>query len=289
MDWIAETLGEGPLRIVIWIAVVLGLALLGLLVLRLFRGLMPGLFIAGGGKRHQRLAVVDATAVDSRRRLVLIRRDDCEHLLLIGGPTDVVVEGSIKAMPSAAEPAAIEAAAPEAIARPQPRPARPEPVHVERPPAQQRPVPELSRPGPTPEAVVDAVARARTAEAQPERKPVPEAARPEPVRPQPAPPQVQPPSAKPPISAVPPPPPLRPEAPQVSATVTPPVRPADATDADEADFSDALRAVFDGQEAAGAAPRPVAAKAGGEDDEVPSLEEEMKRLLDQLSEEKSGT
>jgi hypothetical protein len=34
--------------------------------------------------------------VDSHRRLVLVRRDDVEHLLLIGGPTDVVVERDIR-------------------------------------------------------------------------------------------------------------------------------------------------------------------------------------------------
>ena len=45
--------------------------------------------------RQPRLAVIDATAVDSRRRLVLIRRDNIEHLLMIGGPTDVVVEPNI--------------------------------------------------------------------------------------------------------------------------------------------------------------------------------------------------
>jgi flagellar protein FliO/FliZ len=45
--------------------------------------------------RQPRLAVIDATPVDSRRRLVLIRRDNVEHLLLIGGPSDVVVEPNI--------------------------------------------------------------------------------------------------------------------------------------------------------------------------------------------------
>jgi hypothetical protein len=42
-----------------------------------------------------RLAVVDAAAVDGRRRLVLVRRDNIEHLIMIGGPTDVVVEPNI--------------------------------------------------------------------------------------------------------------------------------------------------------------------------------------------------
>jgi flagellar protein FliO/FliZ len=45
--------------------------------------------------RQPRLAVIDAAPVDGRRRLVLIRRDNVEHLLIIGGPTDVVVEQNI--------------------------------------------------------------------------------------------------------------------------------------------------------------------------------------------------
>jgi hypothetical protein len=48
-----------------------------------------------------RLAVIDAAAVDGRRRLVLVRRDNVEHLLMIGGPTDIVVEPNIvRATPS---------------------------------------------------------------------------------------------------------------------------------------------------------------------------------------------
>ena len=45
--------------------------------------------------RMPRLAVIDAAAVDGRRRLVLVRRDNVEHLLMIGGPTDIVVESNI--------------------------------------------------------------------------------------------------------------------------------------------------------------------------------------------------
>ena len=45
--------------------------------------------------RQPRLAVIDHASVDARRRLILIRRDNVEHLLLIGGPTDVVVEPNI--------------------------------------------------------------------------------------------------------------------------------------------------------------------------------------------------
>jgi flagellar protein FliO/FliZ len=45
--------------------------------------------------RMPRLAVIDAAAVDGRRRLVLVRRDNIEHLLMIGGPSDIVVEANI--------------------------------------------------------------------------------------------------------------------------------------------------------------------------------------------------
>src|SRR3982074_1978683 len=51
--------------------------------------------------RMPRLAVIDAAAVDGRRRLVLVRRDNVEHLLMIGGPTDIVVEPNIvRAIPT---------------------------------------------------------------------------------------------------------------------------------------------------------------------------------------------
>ena len=50
---------------------------------------------AAARTRQPRLAVVDAAAVDGRRKLVIIRRDNVEHLLMIGGPSDVVVETNI--------------------------------------------------------------------------------------------------------------------------------------------------------------------------------------------------
>ncbi|MBN8975158.1 MAG: flagellar biosynthetic protein FliO [Rhizobiales bacterium] len=50
---------------------------------------------SAGRGRMPRLAVIDAAAVDGRRRLVLVRRDNVEHLLMIGGPSDIVVEQNI--------------------------------------------------------------------------------------------------------------------------------------------------------------------------------------------------
>lgn len=45
--------------------------------------------------RAPRLALVDTLAIDGRRKLVLVRRDSVEHLILVGGTTDVVVEPTI--------------------------------------------------------------------------------------------------------------------------------------------------------------------------------------------------
>jgi flagellar protein FliO/FliZ len=64
--------------------------------------------------RMPRLAVIDAAAVDGRRRLVLVRRDNIEHLLMIGGPTDIVVEPNIvRAMPVRDQAPARAGGAPE--------------------------------------------------------------------------------------------------------------------------------------------------------------------------------
>lgn len=78
------------------IAFLLVLALIGITAIILKRfgsGRMPS---SGGGRNRQpRLAVLDSAIVDAKRRLVLVRRDNAEHLILIGGPSDVVVETNI--------------------------------------------------------------------------------------------------------------------------------------------------------------------------------------------------
>ncbi len=72
-----------------------------------------GSSIGGGAARGRmpRLAVIDAAAVDGRRRLVLVRRDNVEHLLIIGGPTDVVVETNIVRGTASRDPAPARAPA----------------------------------------------------------------------------------------------------------------------------------------------------------------------------------
>lgn len=64
------------------------------------------LHMTGGRSRQPRLGVVDAFDLDRQRQLVLIRRDNVEHLLMIGGPNDLVIESAfIRAQPSVAVPA----------------------------------------------------------------------------------------------------------------------------------------------------------------------------------------
>jgi len=45
-----------------------------------------------GRTRPVRLALVDAFDLDRKRQLVIVRRDNTEHLLMIGGPNDLVIE-----------------------------------------------------------------------------------------------------------------------------------------------------------------------------------------------------
>ena len=139
MDWLVETIGPAAATVVTWMVAVLVVLVLLLLVLRMLRGLLPGIYVRGGKSRH-RLAVVDAAPVDANRRLILVRRDEVEHLLLIGGSGDVIVETGIGAPALQAQPAPRVQEA-QSIARQQPStqpPARSTPAE---PPASAPPAP----------------------------------------------------------------------------------------------------------------------------------------------------
>ena len=49
--------------------------------------------------RDKRLGVVETAPVDARRKLLLVRRDNVEHLIIVGGPVDMVIETGIKGRP----------------------------------------------------------------------------------------------------------------------------------------------------------------------------------------------
>lgn len=50
--------------------------------------------------RGRRLMLIESLQVDPRRQLLILRRDDVEHVVLTGGPQDVVVETGIPVDPS---------------------------------------------------------------------------------------------------------------------------------------------------------------------------------------------
>lgn len=93
-EFLLQFMGEeAAMGVQFMVALLLVLLLFGIFVwfLRL---------VTGKGRRKvisqdHRLAVLDRTQIDDTRSLLLIRRDDVEHLVMIGGPSDVVVEANI--------------------------------------------------------------------------------------------------------------------------------------------------------------------------------------------------
>jgi len=83
------------------LALLFVLGLIGLLAILLRRfgfgavRISPA-FRSKGRQAEKRLAVVEVAALDARRRLVLIRRDDTEHLVLLGNTADLLIESNIK-------------------------------------------------------------------------------------------------------------------------------------------------------------------------------------------------
>src|SRR5271165_6177820 len=104
---------EMPLALRFFLAFLIVLGLIGAIAWAL-RRFGAGRFRDTARGRQPRLAVIDHASVDGRRRLILVRRDNVEHLLMIGGPSDIVVEPNIvRAVPAARDvgraPAGIEA------------------------------------------------------------------------------------------------------------------------------------------------------------------------------------
>ncbi|PPJ46318.1 flagellar biosynthesis protein FliO [Rhizobium sp. KAs_5_22] len=150
------------------------LALLCLfIVLWLLRNRAPSPFVRGGRNRQPRLQVLDAAAVDARRRLVLVRRDNVEHLVMIGGPTDIVIESGIgderaylSATPVRDTPLQVAADLPPA-AQPQPAPA---PRALDR---METPVAPAARPEAVPATRPEAPVAARPVTPAPAAAPAP--------------------------------------------------------------------------------------------------------------------
>lgn len=117
---------------------------LGIVIILIVLGvwLLKVLFKASGNVgrgRNRRLSVVDSLAIDPKRQLLIVRRDNVDHLILTGGSQDLVIETGIPVevqpvrLPvrrPAPNPVPQRAAAPAQAQRPQqaePAPAQPEP------------------------------------------------------------------------------------------------------------------------------------------------------------------
>jgi flagellar biogenesis protein FliO len=127
---------------------------LGIVIVLIVGGLwLLKLFTTAGERfgrpNDKRLQVVDTTTVDGKRKVLIIRRDNVEHVVMTGGPQDLVIESGI-VVPEA-----------QAARRPAPRPApataKPaEPADIATPITPDRPVTrdtvdrlrDLTRPAP---------------------------------------------------------------------------------------------------------------------------------------------
>jgi flagellar protein FliO/FliZ len=118
--------GNTIINVLFALGVVLVLIVLGVWLLKLLSN-ASGNAVRG---RNRRLAVVDTLVLDQKRQLVIIRRDGVEHLILTGGPQDLVVETGIPVVEAASEqparrplptlPARRPAPKPEAAVAPEP-------------------------------------------------------------------------------------------------------------------------------------------------------------------------
>ncbi|MBX8811038.1 flagellar biosynthetic protein FliO [Pseudochrobactrum algeriensis] len=95
MDWLSGLVGENTAHIISFIGL-FALFLAGVFVVfAAIKRMTAGTYVTKNHDAAPRLTVTDAAAVDGQRRLVLVRRDDVEHLILIGGPSDIVIEQNI--------------------------------------------------------------------------------------------------------------------------------------------------------------------------------------------------
>ncbi|MEC5291712.1 hypothetical protein VSX64_13735 [Aurantimonas sp. C2-6-R+9] len=94
-QWIVDLVGES-LASIVWVAIVAtAVCLLAILMIVLAKKAFGSRIGIGFKGSAPRLAVMDVARIDEKRRLVLVRRDEVEHLVLVGGQNDVLIEGSI--------------------------------------------------------------------------------------------------------------------------------------------------------------------------------------------------
>jgi flagellar protein FliO/FliZ len=90
------------------LALLLVLGLIGGLAWAMRRFGFGGQLTPNAGK-SPRLSVVEVRTLDSRRKLVLLRRDSIDHLVLLGPNQDLHLEGGISAPREATHPVSLAA------------------------------------------------------------------------------------------------------------------------------------------------------------------------------------
>lgn len=116
MSWLRSVFGSDGSPVIQYLvifAIIFSALAAIVLVVRRLTGTGGALQGRSGRTRQPRLGIVDVYELDRARQLILLRRDNVEHLLLVGGPNDVVIERNIqrgqRPLPEAtlrAEPAA---------------------------------------------------------------------------------------------------------------------------------------------------------------------------------------
>jgi flagellar protein FliO/FliZ len=100
MQMLQQFFGEQGARYATWVLTVIVLLILVLVVWNLLKRALGDRLNMGDRPdrrgRPPRLGITESFTVDRQgRRLVMVRRDNVEHLVMIGGPNDFVVETSI--------------------------------------------------------------------------------------------------------------------------------------------------------------------------------------------------
>jgi flagellar protein FliO/FliZ len=87
-----------PILLKLFAALALVLGLMGGLALIMKKlGLSANTATTKGKKR---LRIIEAIPLDARRRLVLLQRDDVQHLVILGATTETLIETDIKPLES---------------------------------------------------------------------------------------------------------------------------------------------------------------------------------------------
>src|SRR5688500_13974096 len=86
---------EVLLRVLIFVCIYAAVVAVAVIVRNVRRG--PGAATLFAPKQLKRIDIVEQAFVDAKRKLILVRRDDVEHLVMTGGPVDIVIESGIGA------------------------------------------------------------------------------------------------------------------------------------------------------------------------------------------------